>query len=114
MDTDRFAVAMMTYRNTPDRDTKLSPSQVLYARQLRDAVPVNPKNLQLRKDWVLTKEMRERALAVRHQVSGEAWAEKSRELAPLTVGQSVQVQNQTGPNSNKWDLSGRIVEVQDF
>ena len=48
--------------------------------------------------------MREKALAVRHQVRGEACAEKSRDLAPLEVGQSVQVQNQTSPNANEWDL----------
>lgn len=51
LDTDRFAIAMMTYRNTSDRDTMLSPAQVLYARQLRDAVPVSPSRLQLRKNW---------------------------------------------------------------
>ena len=53
-------------------------------------------------------------MADRHQVAGEFWLEKSRELALLLVGQSVQVQNQTGKNANKWDSSGKVVEVQDF
>ena len=36
LDTDKIAMAMLMYRNTPDPDTGLSPAQVLYARQLRD------------------------------------------------------------------------------
>ena len=86
----------------------------MFTRQLRDVVPVNPDMLRLRKDWVLPKEMREKALAVQHQVRGALRAEKSHELGPLSVGQSVQIQNQTGPNANKWDLSGIVVEDQGF
>ena len=32
----------------------------------------------------------------------------------MSEGQCVQVQNQTGPNANKWDLSGKVVEVLDY
>ena len=71
---------MLTYRNTPDRDTRLSLAQVLYTKQLRKAVPVSPRNLVLLKEWILTKEARQKALAVRHQVRGEAWSKKSRDL----------------------------------
>lgn len=53
-------------------------------------------------------------MAVRHQVGGSAWEEKAHALAPLTLGKSVQVQNQTGPHANKWDLSGVVTEVLDY
>ena len=45
LDTDAFMAALLTYWNTPDRDTGLSPSQVLFARKLRDSIPCKPGNL---------------------------------------------------------------------
>ena len=77
-------------------------------------MPCLLKELQLRKDWVLTAEAREKALARRHQVRGKVLAEHTRELGVLPVGQVVQVQNQTGNHKNKWDLSGQVVEQLGF
>ena len=73
-------------------------------------MPCNPQDLHLRQDWVLTRNARERVLARRHQLKGDQWADKTRELGVLLPGQVVQIQNQTGPHAKKWDISGSVVE----
>ena len=35
----RVALRYVQLRNTPDRDTKLSPAKALYGRELRDLLP---------------------------------------------------------------------------
>ena len=61
----------------------------------------------------MTADLREKALAHRHQIRHEQLSQHTRELQPLPQGTTVQVQNQTGPHANKWDISGIIVEVLD-
>ena len=91
-----------------------SPAQILFARHLKDSIPCDPKRFQLRKEWILTADEREKALAKRHLYCNTQLANKSKELKPLQLGQTVQVQNQRGVHANKWDLSGSIVEVLEF
>ena len=59
----------------------------------------------------MTREMREKALARRHLKQGEVWSEHTKELQPLKVGAVVQIQNQAGPRSKKWEKSGVVTEV---
>ena len=89
LDNDRFMRAVMQYRNTPMQDSRRSPAQIVFGRQMRDFLP-----------------------ALRHPgVQGEddgrsddkKWREKTRDREDLEIGTPVAIQNQTGNNPNKWD-----------
>ena len=110
LDSDRFARAMLQYRNTPLQDINLSPAQILLGRELRDFLPFANFQGAIRKEWRLNAEEREIALAKRHVVAVERLHEHTKILTPLRIGQSVLIQNQTGNNPNRWEKTGVIVE----
>ena len=58
--------------------------------------------------------MREAALRNRHMKDAERWSEHTKRLPPLTVGNHVRIQNQTGPYPTKWDKTGVVIEVRQF
>ena len=99
LDNDAFARALMMYRNTPMQGVGLSPAQIVFGRELRDTMPFKPGKGAMHKEWMITAEDREKALAKRHHM--EKLNEHVKKLKPLQVGQSVSVQNQAGNHGKR-------------
>ena len=86
LNNDAFRRALQQYRNTPDRETKLSPAICLFGRHLRDFVPMHPDKYLPHKAWQDTLDSREDALRKRHMTAHERLSEHTRRLPPLKVG----------------------------
>ena len=42
LNLDKFQKAILQYRNTPDKDTKLSPAMCIFGRPIRVLIPILP------------------------------------------------------------------------
>ena len=117
LDTVTVSRALLQYRNTPDRDIGLSPSELLYGRKLRDFLPHVPdkyrwpKTQLMRKEWDEIADWREKALAKRCSKIHEKLSEHTKELPQLSRGDLVLVQNQLGNSPRRWEKRGTVTEV---
>ena len=113
VDTARFTRAILQVRNTPDRDTRISPAEALFGRKLKDFLPCPKRNF-IGGMWKDLADKREQALAKRSTKADKTWKEHTRLLKPLVTGDHVFVQNQSGNHKLRWDRSGQVVKVNGF
>ena len=66
LDTDAFQRAMLTYRNTPDPESRISPAMCIFGRPTRSTIPILPGRYQPHPTWQGVLQKREDALRVRH------------------------------------------------
>ena len=116
IDSDRYVQAILQFRNTPDSDSGLSPSEVLFGHPLRDVLPVPPRsqifdNPSVRPLWKDIWAQREDSLRTRFGKQVDSLSAKTRTLQPLLVGDVCRVQNQTGQHPTKWDKTGEVVQI---
>ena len=64
LDKAAISRALLQLRNTPDRDTKLSPAKALFGRELRDFLP-RPGSALMGDLWISLADKRELALGTR-------------------------------------------------
>ena len=105
LDTDAAARAIMTHRNTPCQDTGIARSVLLFGHPIRDHLPRHDR--ELRKEWTAIDDAREVALAKR---AAKEVPTTGKPLEPLDIGDSVQIQNQSGNHPTKWHNTGIISE----
>jgi len=115
LNNDKFMRGMLQLRNTPDPECKLSPAQILFGHQLRDAFTFlnrSPKfeNPAIQPIWREAWAAKENALRTRFARSVEKLNSHARQLPQLEPGERVFIQNQHGPHPNKWDRSGVVLE----
>ena len=114
---DALVRALLQLRNTPDRDCKLSPAEILFGRTLKDAIPQLDKskmvfeNDQIHSQWHDAWAAKEEAIRSRLVRASERLEEHSKELEPLFQGDKVFVQNQDASSRDykKWNRQGVIV-----
>ena len=111
LDNDAFDRTLLMFCNTPMQEVGLSPAKIVFGRELRDTMPFKPGKGAMHKEWRITVEDREKALAKRHHTCMEKLNEHVKELKALKVGQSVMVQNQAGNHGKRWARTGTVVEI---
>ena len=113
LDGAKFSRALLTLRNTPARDTRLSPAMCLFGRPMRDFLPTQKGQL-MGDMWRELASYREQSLAKRGTAINERLNRNVRRLLPLEVGNNVFIQNQTGNYPKRWNKRGVVISSEGY
>ena len=106
LDTNPVGKALLLHRNTPSPDIGASPAELIFARPINDHLP-NP--ITTRKVWPELADAREKAFDRRRTLASKrANIKPARKLSPLSISDTVAIQNQTG---QRWDRTSIISET---
>ena len=92
LNTDSISKALLQYKNTPIKGIGLSPAQILFQRNLRDAIPMRWHLLKPHKQWLIAAEQREEALCKRNSVMVDRYNTFTKNLRKLAIGEKVLIQ----------------------
>ena len=112
LDTDGYMLAFMAHRNTPDPDTKKSPAQVIYGRNLTNAFKFMSatdkfSNKAVHPTWREAWKLKERPNRHRFYSQQEQTNKTSRPLKQLPIRAKVFIQNQHGARAGAWTGQAR-------
>ena len=111
LDNDKAAQAIMQYRNTPLSELKLSKSQILFFRQLRDHLPSHASNYTFHESWCKLAIQRQQLVNPRDKKIEKPYDLKAGKLQPLPLFTSVLIREQGTKHYKKWNKTGRIIEL---
>lgn len=111
LNTDNLVKALLIHRNTPSSDTGLSPAQVVFGRQVRDPLPLQPSKFFPRQEWRIAAKAREEALAKSRYSMQQKMSQHSRNQSQLQPGDHVFIQDQHGNTPKQWNRTGVVIEV---
>ena len=110
-----MTAALLTFKNTPDRNTRMSPAEYVFGRPVNDMLPTGSHwTDSFGDDWKRTMAVRELAVAGRHKHCHERLSEHMKALPPLQVGDHMAIQNQHSNQPLKWDKHGVVVSCEGF
>ena len=101
LDNNNLRRALLTNYKTTDRDTGLSPAQVIFGCLIMESLLIKPSLYTPSAEWLLTRDMRELTITSRPAKKEDRLTEHTKALHGLKISEVVQ--NKPGPHTTRWE-----------